>query len=84
MQFLFLSQILSHFFVLISEKELPYSILEGDFVYLTSDVNTDLKTRLPSKLSSRNAIEMNDLEMKNILKIAVERSSSSLMDNRSY
>ena len=69
---------------LISEKELPYSILEGDFVYLTSDVNTDLKTRLPSKLSSRNAIEMNDLEMKNILKIAVERSSSSLMDNRSY
>ena len=49
-----------------------------------SNVNTDLKTRLPSKLSSENAIEMNDLEMKSILKIAIESSSSSLIDNMSY
>lgn len=69
---------------LISEAELPYSTLEGDFVYLSSNVNTDLKTRLPSKLSSENAIEMNDLEMKSILKIAIESSSSSLIDNMSY
>ena len=69
---------------LISQKELPYSTLVDQHVYLKSFENKDIETRLPFKLSSENAQEMNEEEMKSILKITIESSSSSLIDNMSY
>lgn len=69
---------------LISEKELPFSTLDGNYVYLGSNINTNLKTRLHSKLSSENAEEMNNEEMKIILKIAEEKSSSRFIDKKEY
>ena len=69
---------------LISEKELPYSTLVDQHVYLKSAKNMDLRTRLPFKLSSENNQEMNEEEMKGILKFATVKSSSSLLDNMEY
>lgn len=69
---------------LISQKELPYSTLVDQHVYLRSSENKDIETRLPFRLSSENAQEMNEEEMKSILKITIESSSSSLIDNMSY
>jgi UDP-N-acetylglucosamine 4,6-dehydratase/5-epimerase len=69
---------------LISENELPYSSLDGDYVYLRSKENKNLKTRLSLKLSSKNAEEMSKEEMKKILKIAEEKSLSSFIDKKEY
>ena len=69
---------------LISQKELPYSTLVGKHVYLRSNKNLDLKTRLQSKLSSENAEEMSEEEMKSILKSANEMGHISLIDKREY
>jgi UDP-N-acetylglucosamine 4,6-dehydratase/5-epimerase len=69
---------------LISKKELPYSTLVDQHVYLKSTENMDLKTRLPSKLSSENAQEMNEEEMKSILKYATVKSSSPFLHNMEY
>ena len=69
---------------LISQKELPYSTLVDQHVYLRSSKNMNLKTRLSSKLSSENALEMSEEEMKNILKKATVRSSNPFLDNMQY
>jgi UDP-N-acetylglucosamine 4,6-dehydratase len=69
---------------LISEKELPYSTLVDQHVYLRSAENKVLETRLPFKLSSENAQEMNEEEMKSILKIATKISSNSFINKMEY
>jgi UDP-N-acetylglucosamine 4,6-dehydratase/5-epimerase len=69
---------------LISEKELPYSTLKGEHVYLRSLMNNDLESRLPFKLSSENANEMSESEMKDILKIARDNSTSTLINQMNY
>ena len=69
---------------LISEKELPFSTLIDQHVYLRSVKNKDLNTRLQFKLSSENAQEMNEDEMKSILKIAAETSSTTFIQKKEY
>ena len=69
---------------LISQKELPYSTLVDQHVYLRSAENKDIETRLPVKLSSENAQEMNEEEMKSVLKIATKNSSTTFIDKMEY
>ena len=69
---------------LISERELPYSTLVDQYVYLRSTENADLETRLRFKLSSENAQEMNEDEMKSILKIATRNSSTNFINKMEY
>ena len=63
---------------------MPYSTLVDQHVYLRKAENKDLETRLPFKLSSENAQEMNEEEMKNILKIATKNSSTSFINKMEY
>lgn len=69
---------------LISEKELPYSTLVGNHIYLRSEVNKDHSTRLPSKLSSQNAEEMSEVEIRKILSRVHEKGYSKYIDQLEY
>ena len=69
---------------LISEKELPFSTLVDQHIYLRSSENTNVETRLPSKLSSENAEEMKEEEMLSILKIATKKGLSSFIEKMEY
>jgi len=69
---------------LISNKELPYTYIDGDYIFLKNTINKDRKTRLKQKLSSENAIEMNDSEMKQLIENVNEIISSKLIDQKNY
>lgn len=69
---------------LISEKELPYSTLVENHIYLRSEINMNLSSRLPTKLSSENAEEMNEKEIKAILRGAHAKGVSKFIDRLEY
>ena len=69
---------------LISEKELPYTYLDGDYIFLRNEINEDINTRLKNKLSSQNAEEMNESEMRHLIENVNEIISSKLIEQRNY
>ena len=69
---------------LISEKELPYTYLDGDYIFLRNEINEDINTRLKNKLSSQNAEEMNESEMNHLIKNVNDIISSKLIDQQNY
>ena len=69
---------------LISEKELPYTYLDGDYIFLRNEINKDINTRLKNKLSSQNAEEMNESEMNHLIKNVNDIISSKLIDQQNY
>ena len=69
---------------LISNKELPFTFVDGEYIFLRNEVNKNIKTRLKEKLSSDNAVEMNETEMKLLIDNVSEIISSKLIDQKNY
>ena len=69
---------------LISEKELPYTYLDGDYIFLKKVKNINKSTRLKSKLSSISAEKMTKSEMLELIKNVDEIISSKLIDQKNY
>lgn len=69
---------------LISTKELPFTIVDKDYVYINKKKNNNHKKRLKKKLSSENSIEMNQNEMKKIITNVSLTGSKKLIDERRY
>ena len=57
---------------LISEEELPYTKLDGDYIYLMPEINKDISSRLANPLSSVTAENMSESEMNDML-VGVEK-----------
>jgi UDP-N-acetylglucosamine 4,6-dehydratase/UDP-glucose 4-epimerase len=69
---------------LISEKELPFSYIDGDYVFLRDEINHNLKTRLNNVLSSRNAVEMNKNEMNLLIDNVNDIFNKKNIDHKNY
>ena len=69
---------------LISEKELPYTYLDGDYIFLKKEKNINKSNRLKSKLSSISAEKMTKSEMLELIKNVDEIISSKLIDQKNY
>ena len=69
---------------LISEKELPFSYIDGDYVFLRDEINHNLKTRLNNVLSSRNAVEMNKNEMNLLIDNVNDIFNKKNIDYKNY
>ncbi len=69
---------------LISERELPYTEVDGDYIYIYNKKNNNLKNRLKNKLSSDNAVEMNSKEMNEIISNVHNKASEKLLDIKKY
>jgi len=52
---------------LISKEELPYTEVEGEYIFLRPEVNEDNSTRLSGALSSETADKMTEEEMKEMV-----------------
>lgn len=69
---------------LISEKELPFTYLDGDYIFLKKEKNNNELTRLKSKLSSVSAEKMSKNEMLRLIKNVDEIISTKLIDQKNY
>ena len=69
---------------LISEKELPFTYLDGDYIFLKKEKNNNELTRLKSKLSSMSAEKMSKNEMLKLIKNVDEIISTKLIDQKNY
>lgn len=69
---------------LISDKELPFTYLDGDYIFLKKEKNNNELTRLKSKLSSMSAEKMSKNEMLKLIKNVDEIISTKLIDQKNY
>ena len=52
---------------LISEKELPYTYVDGNYVFIKKDINQDVNNRLDKELSSRTGENMNQKDLEELV-----------------
>ena len=52
---------------LISEKELPYTYVDGNYVFIKKDMNQDVNNRLNKELSSRTGENMNEKDLEELV-----------------
>lgn len=52
---------------LISEKELPYTYVDGNYVFIKKDINKDINNRLGKELSSRTGENMNQKDLEELV-----------------
>tara|TARA_B100000287_G_scaffold373776_1_gene373160 strand:+ start:367 stop:1278 length:912 start_codon:yes stop_codon:yes gene_type:complete len=52
---------------LISEKELPYTYVDGNYVFIKKDENQDVSNRLNKELSSRTGENMNEKDLEELV-----------------
>jgi len=69
---------------LISETEIPYSEIIGDYVILTKEKNPNLKTRLDIPLNSDTALEMTKKEMTKLINNIKNLQSLTLHSKKEY
>ena len=69
---------------LISEDEIPFSEVDGEFIFLWKEININKDTRLKNKLSSLNAEEMSEMEMKLLIKNINKIISSKIVKEQNY
>ncbi len=48
---------------LIAENELPFTLVDKDYIFINRNVNKDLNTRLKKPISSKNSPKMNKIEL---------------------
>ena len=53
---------------LISERELRFTKVDKDYIFISKEENTNQSTRMKSPLSSENAIKMKPQELKSLIK----------------
>ena len=53
---------------LISERELRFTKVEQDFIFITKEENKDETTRMKEPLSSDNAEKMSSIELRDLIK----------------
>ena len=64
---------------LISEKELKFTRVENDYIFITKDENLDNSTQMKDKLSSENAKEMSKTELNNLIKFVEEKITNTMI-----
>ncbi len=69
---------------LISDKELPFTYVKGDYIFIRKKLNNNKNTRLKSKLSSDNAQEMSDNEMRKLIQNVDNIIFSKVLDQQNY
>ena len=69
---------------LISENEIPYSEVIGDYIILTKEENSNLKTRLDIPLNSDTALEMTKKEMTKLINNVKNLQSLTLHSKKEY
>jgi FlaA1/EpsC-like NDP-sugar epimerase len=52
---------------LISEKELPFTYVDGNYVFIKKDMNQDVNNRLNKELSSRTGENMNEKDLEELV-----------------
>ena len=52
---------------LISEKELPFTYVDGNYVFIKKDINQDVNSRLDKELSSRTGENMNNKDLEELV-----------------
>mgnify|MGYP006093599095 FL=1 len=52
---------------LISSKELRFTRIDDDYIFILNNINKDESTQLKHPLSSENAIKMNSNELKDLI-----------------
>jgi len=52
---------------LISEKELPFTYVDGNYVFIRKDMNEDIDNRLDKELSSRTGENMNEQDLEELV-----------------
>ena len=48
---------------LISEKELPFTYVDGNYVFIRKEINEDISNRLEKELSSKTGENMNQKDL---------------------
>ena len=69
---------------LISENELPYSEVIGDYVILTKDKNPNLKTRLDTPVNSDTSLEMTRKEMIKLINDVKDLQNTTFHSKKVY
>lgn len=64
---------------LISDYELPYTVVEKDYIYIYKDVNKYLNTRLKLPISSKNSPKMNEEELLLLLQDSKKRFNNTMI-----
>ena len=52
---------------LISEKELPYTYVDGNYVFIRKEINEDISNRLEKELSSKTGENMNQKDLEELV-----------------
>ena len=52
---------------LISEKELPFTYVDGNYVFIRKEINEDISNRLNKELSSRTGENMNEKDLEELV-----------------
>jgi FlaA1/EpsC-like NDP-sugar epimerase len=52
---------------LISEKELPFTYVDGNYVFIRKEINEDISNRLEKELSSRTGENMNQKDLEELV-----------------
>lgn len=69
---------------LISKNEIPFSEVDGEFIFLKKEINNNKDTRLKNNLSSLNAEEMSEVEMKLLIKNVNKIITSKIVKEQNY
>ncbi len=69
---------------LISKKEIPFTYVKDEYIFIRQKENKDHETRLKNELSSKNAIEMNKKEMTDIIENISDIFSKKIIDEKNY
>jgi len=69
---------------LISDKELPYTYVDKDYILIKKDINPKKNNQLSSKLSSINSEEMTKKEMMNLIDSVSDIISTKIIDQKNY
>ena len=64
---------------LISEKELKYTRVDNDYIFIGNEINPDKKSQMKDVLSSENAKKMSPTELKNLIKFVKEKMTNTMI-----
>ena len=69
---------------LVSEDEIPYSEIVGDYVILTSNENPNILTRLDMPINSDTSLEMTKKEMVKLIDDVKQLQNTTLHSKKEY
>jgi len=69
---------------LISEKEVKFTYVEGEYIFIRKEENNNMQTRLKKRLDSAHAAKMSLVEMRNLVDIVKKELAQTFLIGKQY